>query len=179
MKEPAPRKTAAKKPVAKEADKKAAAKPPARRAPGAPPVHKTRVVIPMDLYEPHKDVIKAPFKEHEMKWNFLGEGKGLYKRADNGVHCFVQFKDDGVHYSIWGDDTPRVEGILGAWRVFLGEEGWAKATASGEQAAASEKQEAESEAMRLWRLAEPQPRPGEPELFLKKRLAEWQAKKPT
>lgn len=165
-------------PVEKSAAPEPAKKPVTRRAPGAPSIQKTRVVVPMDVYEANKDTIKAPFKEHEMKWNFLGEGKGLYKRPDNGIHCFVQFKDDGVHYSIWGDDEPRVQKVLGAWRALLGEEGWKKATTSGEEAGAAEAKQAESEAMRLWKLAEPQARPGEPEFFLKKRIAEWQAKRP-
>lgn len=132
----------------------------------------------MDIYEAHKDAMKAPFKEHALKWNFLGEGKGLYKRPDGGVHCFTQFKDDGVHYSIWGDDKKAVGEILATWRLVLGEEGWARATASGEQAAVAEQAQQESEALKLWKMAEPQRRAGEPDLFFNKRLAEWQAKKP-
>lgn len=155
-------------------------KVPAKKAAAAPrtPVQKTRVVIPMDFYEPHKDDIKAPFKEHTLKWNFLGEGKGLYKREDSGVHCFTQFKDDGVHYSIWGADKATCEKILGAWRKLLGEEMWVRATTSGEAAVAAEQAQQESEALKLWKLAQPQRRPGEPDLFYNKRLAEWQAKKP-
>lgn len=171
----APARKAAAAPVAPEP---APAAKKAKRDPSLGPVHKTRVVIAMDVYEPQKAEFKAPFKANELKWNFLGEGRGLYKRADGGVHCFTQFKDDGVHYSIWGDDTPRVDAILATWRQLLGEDGWEKATASGDQAAEVEKKEQESDALRLWRLAEPQGRPGEPEFFLKKRLAEWQAKKP-
>lgn len=165
-------------PATSEKPPKPAKAPAPKRAPGAPAVQKTRVVIPMDVYEAQKDAVKKPFKEHEMKWNFLGEGKGLYKRPDNGVHCFVQFKDDGVHYSIWGDDKPRVESILAIWKAILGEEGWTRATTSGEEATAQEKEAQESDALRLWRMAEPQARPGEPEFFLKKRIADWQAKKP-
>ena len=166
--------------VKRVAKKAAAAKraPAKRRPPGAPPIERTRVVIPMDVYEPQKDAIKAPLKGAELKWNFLGEGKGLYKRADGGVHCFTQFLDDGVHYSLWGDDKPAVNGILSAWRSLLGEEAYAKATTRGDQAAAQEQQQKESEALRLWRLGEPQRRPGEPDLFFQKRLAEWQARRP-
>lgn len=149
-----------------------------RRPTDAPPVQKTRVVVPLEIYEGHKDAIKAPFKSHAMKWNFLGEGKGLYKRPDGGIHCFVHFKDDGVHYSIWGDDRPGVQGVLATWRKILGETAWAQATTTGDQAVAAEKQEQVSEAMKLWKLAEPQRRPGEPDFFFDKRLAEWQAKKP-
>lgn len=168
-----PSKVSAKQPVEKPAKK-----PAARRPPGAPPVEKTRVVIAMDVYEPNKDAIKAPFKEHGLKWNFLGEGKGLYKLPDGGVHCFTQFKDDGVHYSVWGENAAVKNAILDHWRHLLGEAGWTKATTSGEAATAAEQAQAESDAMRLWKLAEPQARPGEPEFFLKKRIAEWQAKKP-
>lgn len=191
-KAPAAKKSATKKAVVKKAVapvekpskvsgqpvEKPAKKPAARRPPGSPPVEKTRVVIAMDVYEPNKDAIKAPFKEHGLKWNFLGEGKGLYKMPDGGVHCFTQFKDDGVHYSVWGENVAVKTAILDRWRGILGEEGWTKATTTGEAATAAEQAQAESEAMRLWKLAEPQPRPGEPEFFLKKRVAEWQAKKP-
>ena len=178
-KAPAGKLTIAKKPAPKPAKAAGPKKAPAK-APAAPRtlVEKTRVVIGMDFYEPHKDAIKAPFKEHALKWNFLGEGKGLYKRADGGVHCFTQFKDDGVHYSLWGADKAACEKILAAWRKLLGDEMWAKATATGEEAVAAEKAQEESEATRLWKLAEPQRRPGEPDLFYQKRLAEWQAKRP-
>ncbi|HUR68172.1 MAG TPA: hypothetical protein VM370_02920 [Candidatus Thermoplasmatota archaeon] len=151
---------------------------PVKRDRALGPVQKTRVVIPMEFYEPNKDAVKAPFKEHELKWNYLGEGKGLYKRVDNGVHCYTAFKDDGVHYSIWGDDKRRLDGILASWRKLLGEPAWARATTSGEQAAVAESEEKESEALKLWKMGEPQRRPGEPDLFYSKRLAEWQAKRP-
>jgi len=152
----------------------------AAKAPAAPrvPVEKTRVVVPMDVYDARKDDVKAPLKEAALKWNFLGEGKGLYKREDGGVHCFVQFRDDGVHYSVWGADKPAWERILAAWRALLGEEGWAKATATGVEATQAERAQQESEAVRLWKMAEPQRRPGEPDLFFRKRLAEWEAKRP-
>jgi len=177
---------ASKGPAAKPASKKPAQQAPsakgkkvvARRPPGSPPIQKTRVVVPMDFYEPNKDAIKAPFKKHELKWNFLGEGKGLYKRADGGVHCFTQFKDDGLHYSIWGDDKKAVGDVLSTWRALLGEARWSQASASGEEAAAAELKEKESEAVQLWKLGEPQRRPGEPELFFQKRIAEWQSKRP-
>lgn len=168
------------KPAAKKADAKEPApkKAPARRPPGSPPIERKRVVVAMDVYEPNKDAVKAPLKEAGLKWNFLGEGKGLYKREDGGVHCFTQFKDDGVHYSLWGSDTKARDAILAAWRKLLGEERWRVATAAGEQAVAAEKAEQETEAVRLWRMAEPQRRPGEPDLFFQKRMAEWQAKRP-
>lgn len=169
-------KPAAKKAAAPPASAK---KPAPKRDPSKGPVVKTRVVVPMDVYDAQKEAVKAPFREHEMKWNFLGEGRGLYKRLDNGVHCFVQFKDDGVHYSVWGDDAKRRDAILAAWRKILGEAGWTKATASGEAAVQAEAAQVESEALKLWRMQEPQPRAGEPEFFLKKRRDEWLAKRPT
>jgi hypothetical protein len=205
---PAKKAAPRKRPAPKAAGKKAA-KPPASVKSGAKPrgpaerVVKTRVVFPMPYYEEHKDEIKAPFKAHGMKWTFLGEGKGLYKR-EKEIHCFVQFKDDGVqregpasgseregpagqaaargrggvHYSIWGDDKKGVSEILAAWRALAGETLWSQLTSAGETAAKAEEQEKESEAVRLWKLGEPQPRPGEPELFFKKRREEWLAKKP-
>lgn len=189
-------KAAAKKATAKalteEPPARKAAKAPARKAAASPsepdstataqpaekkpPVHKERVVFPKDVYEPHKDAIKAPFKEHGLKWNYLGEGKGLYKR--DGLHVFAQFLDDGTHYSLWGEDQPAVKAILAAWEKLLGRSFLQEATAAGEAAAQAEEQEKESEAMRLWKLQEPQRRAGEPDFFYTKRVAEWQAKKP-
>jgi hypothetical protein len=166
-KAPRPKKVPATKPPA------AAKRPPVERA----RVEKTSVVIPLDYYEPHKDAIKAPLKEHGLKWTFLGEGKGLYKR-EKEVHCFTQFKDDGVHYSIWGDDKAAVRAILDAWRALAGEDRFAGFTASGRQAAAAESQRNESDELRLWRLGEPQRRPGEPDFFYQKRVDEWKARRP-
>ena len=186
----AARKATAKQPAAESPVKKAA-KPPARKAaapadgpkPKAPapaekrpPVHKERVVFPKDVYEPQKDAIKAPFKEHGLKWNYLGEGKGLYKR--DGLHVFAQFLDDGTHYSLWGEDQAAVKAILAAWEKLLGRSFLQEAAAAGEAAAQAEEAEKESEAVRLWKLQEPQRRPGEPDFFFTKRVAEWQAKKP-
>lgn len=166
-------KKAAKAPKEKPAPEKAA-KP---KATSKAPVHKERVVFPKDVYEPNKDAIKAPFKEHALKWNYLGEGKGLYKR--DGLHVFAQFLDDGTHYSLWGDDQPAVKAILAAWEKLLGRSFVQEAQAAGEAAAKAEEKEKESEAMRLWKLQEPQRRPGEPDFFFTKRVAEWQAKKPS
>lgn len=149
--------------------------PPAKPEAKAP-VHKERVVVPMDLYDARKDEVKAPFKEHGLKWKFLGEGKGLYQKE--GVNVFVQFKDDGVHYDVWGADQPTVDAILAAWRRLLGAKGFAASLEAGTEARAEEAAVVESDAMRLWRLGKPQPRPGEPDFFFKKRMAEWDAKRP-
>lgn len=175
---PRPAQRAAPAAKAKPAESAPSKKTTARRAPGSPPIEKTRVVFPMALYEVQKEAIKAPIKEHELEWNFLGAGKGLYKREDGGVHCFTQFKDDGVHYSVWGEDKKAVGALLATWRTILGESGWSQATATGQEAAVAEAEQKESDAVRLWRLGEPQRRPGEPDLFFEKRRAEWQAKRP-
>lgn len=174
---PAAKKTASKeKPEPKPAAKKTAAKKAAAPAAQQTPVQKTRVVFPKDVYEPQKDDIKAPFKAHELKWNYLGEGKGLYKKE--GVNVFTQFLDDGTHYSLWGSDKRTVADILAQWEKLLGRSFVQQAQAAGEAAVAAEKKEQESEAMRLWRLQEPQRRPGEPDFFFKKRTDEWLAKRP-
>lgn len=187
MSEASPRKRAAKK-AADAPTKKASAKKPAApkeaRAGSAPPaararpepVHKENVVVPKDLYEAQKDALKAPFKEHGLKWQFLGEGKGRYHKE--GVNVFVQFQDDGVHYALWGADQATVDAILATWRGILGTTGLAKAEAAGAEAVAAQEAKAESDALRLWRLQEPQRRPGEPDFFYKKRHAEWEAKRP-
>jgi hypothetical protein len=186
---PAAAKLAApKKAPAKPATKKAAAsaaeepappkKPAAKRDPSLGPVQKTRVVFPKDWYEEHKDEVKAPFKLHGLKWNYLGEGKGLYKR-EKEVHCFAQFLDDGTHYSLWGDDKASCEKILEAWRTLAGEAQWSKFMAAGTLAIVAEAQQKESEELRLWKIGEPQKRGGEPDFFFKKRYDEWLAKKPS
>ncbi|HEX2022301.1 MAG TPA: hypothetical protein VHH36_06275 [Candidatus Thermoplasmatota archaeon] len=171
---PAPAEGAA-APAKKAAKKAAAPKASSAKAP-KPPVERTRVALPKDLYEPRKDEIKAPLKEQGLKWQYLGEGKGRYHK--DGVNVFTQFLDDGVHYSVWGDDKAAVRTLLDAWRKLLGDEAYAKATARGEEAVKAEEAQQESEALRLWRLQEPQRRPGEPDFFFKRRMDEWTAKKP-
>lgn len=160
-------------PPAKPAARPAAKKPAARRA----PVERTRVVFPKDFYEARKEEIKAPLKERGLKWQYLGEGKGRYFK--DGVNLFAQFLDDGTHYSLWGDDKKSVEALKDAWRKLLGEAMWAAATSRGEQAVQKEKEEKLSEEMRIWLVGEPQPRPGEPELFYRKRREEWERRKPS
>lgn len=152
--------------------------PAPKRDPALGPVVKTRVVIPIAYYEPNKDAIKAPFKANGMKWNYLGEGKGLYKR-ERDIHCFTQFMDDGVHYSVWGDDKKGAQAVLDAWRALAGEATWAAWLAAGEGARVAEAEVKESEAVKLWKLQEPQRRTGEPDLFYHKRRDEWMAKKPS
>lgn len=160
-------------PPAKRPRAKKAAVPPAP----APPAERTRVVVPSDLYEERKDALKGVLKGHDLKWQYLGPGKGRYHKE--GVHVFLQFAQSGAaDYTVWGEDEATVRDVLGKWRALLGDDAWAKATAGGEQAAAEEKREEESDAMRLWRLQEPQPRAGEPEFFLRKRREEWLARRP-
>lgn len=167
-----PRVSAAPPPPAAPKPAKRAAAPKAPRA----PVEKRRVVFAKDLYEARKDELKAPFKAHGLKWQFLGEGKGRYHK--DGVNVFAQFLDNGVHYSVWGDDRATVDAICDGWRRLLGEAAWAAATAQGRQAVAAEQAQQESEALRAWRLQEPQRRAGEPDFFFQKRTQEWLAKKP-
>jgi hypothetical protein len=173
----APAKKAAAKPKAKAAEPKPAKKAAQPRT----PVHKEKVVIAHDVYEPNKDAIKAPLKRYELTWSYLGEDavgkRGLYKK--DGVNVFAHFKDDGVHYDVWGSDQKTVDAILRAWRDLLGTKIMAAAKEAGVEAAAQEQAQQESEALKLWRLQEPQRRPGEPDFFFDKRRAEWDAKKPT
>lgn len=172
---PAPDGAAPDAPLAKKPRAKKAAAPKA-----APPsdegVHKERIVFPRETYNQRKDDIKAPIKQHELKWQFLGEGKGRYHK--DGVNVFVMFTDAGVDYSVWGSDAATVDALLSAWRGIVGEKAFAQAEKRGEEAAVAEAARAESEAMRLWKLQEPQRRPGEPDFFFKKRTDEWQAKRP-
>lgn len=184
-KAPLPKKAAAKKAPAPK--KAAAPEPAAKKAPtptkkaAKPPVQKTKVIVPHDVYEAKKDELKAPLKAREMKWSYLGEDaggkRGLYKTE--GLHVFAHFKDDGVHYDVWGDDKAGVAAVLSSWRKTLGDAIMDAAKAAGATAAVEEKAAQESEALKLWRLQEPQRRPGEPDFFLEKRRAEWQATKPS
>ena len=178
-KKAAPKKASVKASAKKAAPRKASAQKPGKEpAQRRPLVEKTRIVFPKDWYEEHKDEVKAPFKLHGLKWSYLGEGKGLYKR-EKEVHCFAQFLDDGTHYSLWGDDKKACDAILKVWRTLAGEPLWAKFSAAGESATQKEAEVKESEALRLWKLGEPQPRAGEPDFFFKKRKDEWLAKKPS
>jgi hypothetical protein len=176
---PAPAKAAEKKakPARAPRAKKAAKAEPATEAPAAataPEAKKPerhRRIFPHAVYEPNKDVVKAPLKDLGMKWQYLGQGKGRY--AGEGVQAFVQYTDTGADFTVWGPDDAAVKKILDAWNAAF--------PAAESAAATQEKKEAEaaeSEAMRLWRLAEPQRRPGEPEGFFRRRREEWERQKP-
>ncbi|MGQ0534499.1 MAG: hypothetical protein ACT4PT_00300 [Methanobacteriota archaeon] len=138
-------------------------KPAPKRTP-----ERTRVVFPMDVYEPNKDAIKAPLKKLGMKWQYLGRGKGRYFGED--VQAFVQFTDAGADYTVRGAHA-KVKKILAAWSAF-------RTAEHTEAAVAAEEREARDEATRLWELARPVPRPGEPEGFFRRRLAAWEAARP-
>lgn len=184
---PAKNKAAAKRPRAKktaappratdDADVPAAAP---KAAPSEKPAGtgKQDVVFPKAFYDERKDEIKAPFKQHKLKWQYMGEGRGRYHKE--GVSVFVLFADEKVHYSISGADRTTIDAMLAAWKEQLGADVLQEARASGEVAAAekAKEPEPESEEMRLWRLQEPQRRPGEPDFFLRKRTEEWQARRP-
>lgn len=152
-----------------------AAKKAARRPADAPPVAKRLVAFPKEAYEARKDEVKAPLKEHGLKWQYLGEGQGRYHKE--GVNVFVRFKDDSVHYALWGEDAATLDAILAAWRTAFGVEATAEAPKDPAPVAAAAPAE-ESEALRLWRIQEPQRRPGEPDLFFAKRTDEWRARRP-
>ena len=175
-KKAAAKKAAAKKQPTTTPDETPAAAPPAATE-AAPQRPKERIVFPKALYEERKDDIKAPLKTHDLKWQFLGQGKGRYHAE--GVNVFVMFTDDGVDYSVWGTDQATVDALLAAWRGILGTQGFAQAEALGAQAAEAEAAARESEAVRFWKLQEPQRRAGEPDFFFNKRMDEWRAKRPT
>lgn len=191
-KKAAPKKEAAPKEPAKKAAKasaakKAAPKPEApepdkpRATPAGPQIPARTFVIPHDAYEAHKDEIKAPMKAADMKWSYLGEDaegkRGIYR--NEAINVFAHFKDDGVHYTVRGKDHAAADAVVEAWRKVLGAKLMGEAIATGAVAAAQEAAKEESEATRLWRLQEPQRRAGEPDFFYQKRLAEWEAQKPS
>lgn len=167
---PAKKAAAKKQPTTQEAAAPPAATPERAQRP------KERIVFPKALYEERKDDIKAPLKGRDLKWQFLGQGKGRYHAE--GVNVFVMFTDDGVDYSVWGTDEATVDALLAAWRGILGTQTFAQAEALGARAAETEAAARESEAVRFWKLQEPQRRPGEPDFFFDKRVAEWRAKRP-
>ncbi|MEA3200017.1 MAG: hypothetical protein QOE90_1445 [Thermoplasmata archaeon] len=178
-KKAAPKKAAPKKTPAKKA---AAPQPQRQPKPSAGPQIPARTfVIPHDAYEANKDAIKAPMKARGMKWSYLGEDaegkRGIYR--DDAINVFAHFMDDGVHYTLRGKDQEAADGLLSAWRGILSAKLMDKAKEAGQQAAAQEQAQQESEAVKLWRLQEPQRRPGEPDFFYDKRVAEWKAQKPT
>lgn len=142
--------------------------------PGAP---KERVLFPKALYESNKDAIKAPLKANGFQWQYLGEGKGRYHR--DHVAIFVEFKDEGTDYHIRFTDKSVVDALLAEWRKILGAEAFEAAREQAVIAEQAEAQQAESEAVRLWKLGEPQRRDGEPDRFLKRRRDEWLARKPS
>ncbi|MHB8585972.1 MAG: hypothetical protein ACYDDF_09105 [Thermoplasmatota archaeon] len=159
----------AQKPGAREAGRE-------KGAPRSAATTKTSVVFSRSLYETHKEELKEPLRGHDLKWQYLGPGKGRYHKE--GVHMFVQFLDDGVHYSVWGADATTIRAILGAWKATLGEQAWKTASVAAEAAEEHAVEEQVSEALRAWQFGEPQKQPGEPESFYQLRRKAWLARKP-
>ncbi|HLE96730.1 MAG TPA: hypothetical protein VI997_05100 [Candidatus Thermoplasmatota archaeon] len=136
-----------------------AAAPKTIKYPGA----HVRMRIPIATYEAAKDAFKAPVKAQGLKWQYLGPGQGRY--FDDKVAIFAKFGDN-VDYSLRGD-AKRVQQIVDEWRRL----GAADVTETAQA-------EDESAALKAWKLDEPVRRPGEPEGFLNRRRAEWEARKP-
>ena len=138
----------------------AAAPKAAPRFPG--PV--VRLLFPYDAYDRHKDAIKAQMKDAGLRFQFLGRGQGRYHSDEANV--FARFGDDVVDYTLRGD-AALVERLAASWRE-LGARDFTEEAKAEEEAAE----------VKAWRLEMPLRRPGEPESFFKKRLAEWEARKP-
>lgn len=142
----------------------------------APPAVVERVVFPRALYDERKDEIKAPLKERGLKWQFLGEGRGRYHAE--GVAVFVQQSPEGADFTLRASDEAAGRAIVDAWRRIAGAAAFAAAKEQAREVVQEEKAAARSEATRLWELARPLRRPGEPEGFYRRRLAEWEAQRP-
>lgn len=136
------------------------AKPKGPKYPG--PV--LRLLLPMSAYSANKDAIKAALKEEAMSFQHLGRGQGRY--YNETVQVFAKWGDRDADYTLRGDAVV-VEKLAGILKGM-------GATDFTEEAKAQE----EAAEVTAWKLEKPAPRPGEPEFFLKKRLAEWEARDP-
>lgn len=156
-------KPAAGAPEASTAKAPKAERPPAPKGPKYPgPV--VRLLLPMAAYSEHKEAIKAALKEEGLGFQHLGRGQGRY--FNDKVSVFAKWGDRDADYTVRGDAA--VVEKLAATLKRVGATDYTEET----------KAEEEAENVKAWKLEKPAPRPGEPEFFYKKRLAEWEARDP-
>ncbi len=133
-----------------------------------------RILFPMSFYSDNKADVKAPFKELDLSWQFLGrEGgdtKGRY--SGEGVQVFAKYTDRHADFTISGSDEGKIEQILDAWAEMP--------TVEPEEDAAppSPAEEQEAKEVRVWRFKKPDQRPGEPDALYQRRLDAWKDEDP-
>lgn len=133
---------------------------------------KDRVLFEMSYYSENKDAVKAPLKELNLSWQFLGQDgdttKGRY--AGDDVSVFVMYTEDHADFTIQGDDEEKKKRILDAWSDMP--------TVDPEEAGPPPGEEDDPTEVRVWRFKKPTRRPGEPEALFERRLAAWEDEDP-
>lgn len=133
-----------------------------------------RVLFPMSYYSENKDAVKAPIKELDLSWQFLGrEGgdtKGRY--TGEGVQVFAKYTDEHADFTISGDDEGKIQTILDAWDEMP------TLTPEEDEVPPSPAEQEEAKEVRVWRFKKPTQRPGEPDALFERRLEAWQEEDP-
>jgi hypothetical protein len=134
-----------------------------------------RIRFDMGLYSDNKSAIKAPIKDQDLTWQFLGREQGNTKGRYSGddVEVFALYTDEHADFTVQGTDEEAIEAILSAWDEFPHEE-----VDEDEEEIASPADEEEEVEVAVWKFKKPTRRPGEPEHFYERRLEDWKAKDP-
>lgn len=137
--------------------------------------HRHRIRFEMSVYSSNKDAIKAPIKDQDLTWQFLGREQGNTKGRYSGddVSVFALYTDEHAEFTISGTDDEAIDAILAGWDEFPHDE-----VEIDEEDVLTPADEEEKLAVQVWRFKKPTRRPGEPEHFFEKRLADWKADDP-
>lgn len=131
-----------------------------------------RVLFDISYYSENKDAVKAPLKEQDLSWQFIGrEGsttKGRY--SGEGVSVFVMYTDEHADFTVKGSDEERKQAILDAWDGME--------TLDPEEAGPTPAEQEASKEVRVWEFKKPVQRPGEPDALFERRLEAWKEEDP-
>lgn len=133
---------------------------------------KQRVLFDISYYSDNKAAVKAPLKELDLSWQFIGrEGsttKGRY--SGEGVSVFVMYTDEHADFTVEGSDEEKKGTILDAWDELE--------TLDPEEAGPTPAEQQASKEVRVWEFKKPTRRPGEPEALFERRLEAWKEEDP-
>lgn len=134
-----------------------------------------RIRFDMGVYSDNKDAIKAPIKDQDLTWQFLGREQGNTKGRYSGddVEVLALYTDEHAEFTISGTDAEAIDAILEGWEAFPYEE-----VEIEDDEVVTQAEEEQRVEVAVWQFKKPTRRPGEPEHFYERRLEEWKAQDP-
>ncbi len=133
----------------------------------------TRVLFEMSYYSDNKNAIKKPFKDLDLKWQFLGQEKGSTKGryAGDDISVFVLFTSEHADFTLQGD-AKKKQTILDAW------DDHPTTQPTQDDAPPTPAEEQRTKEVRMWEFKKPTQRPGEPDALYQRRLKAWEKEDP-